>query len=385
MKELFLLNKDITYLNFGSFGACPKAIFEDYIAWQELLEKEPVQFVTVDGLKYINKSLSALGKFINCNPKDLVFVTNPTYAVNLLAKNIVLNPGDQVLSTNLEYGALDRTWNYYCKKQGAHYITQPISLPIVSKEQFIEEFWKGYSEKTKVVFISQITSTTGLIFPVKEICEQAKKRGLITIVDGAHVPGHIDLDLSAIQADFYTGACHKWMMTPKGCSFLYANPNLQHLLDPLIISWGYESDNPSASQFFDYHQYNGTRDFSAFLTLPKAVEFREKHNWKSVSDQRKATLLAHVPKLFDLLQSKPLAPLNKAFYGQLCSFEIDTEKPEQLQRILFEKYKIEIPVMLQGPKKYLRISYQAFNEVAELDYLMASLKEISADKALLNI
>ena len=188
MKELFLLNKDITYLNFGSFGACPKAIFEDYIAWQELLEKEPVQFVTVDGLKYINKSLSALGKFINCNPKDLVFVTNPTYAVNLLAKNIVLNPGDQVLSTNLEYGALDRTWNYYCKKQGAHYITQPISLPIVSKEQFIEEFWKGYSEKTKVVFISQITSTTGLIFPVKEICEQAKKRGLITIVDGAHVP-----------------------------------------------------------------------------------------------------------------------------------------------------------------------------------------------------
>ena len=143
-------------------------------------------------------------------------MSNPTYAINVLAKNLNLNHGDEVLATNLEYGALDRTWAYYCKKNGAKYIRQHIDLPIQSKKHFIENFWKGYTSNTKIIFISQITSTTGLILPVKEICEEAKNKGLLTIVDGAHVPGHIELDLSEIKADFYTGACHKWMMTPKG-------------------------------------------------------------------------------------------------------------------------------------------------------------------------
>ncbi|MDG2370441.1 MAG: aminotransferase class V-fold PLP-dependent enzyme [Flavobacteriales bacterium] len=385
MKDLFLLNRDVTYLNFGSFGACPKEIFDDYIKWQYLLESDPVQFITVDGIDHLKKSAISLAKYINCNYQDLVFVSNPTYAVNLLAKNISLSLNDEVLSTNLEYGALDRTWNYYCKKQGAKYVAQPISLPIASKEQFIEEFWKGFSENTKVVFISQITSTTGLILPVKEICEEAKKRGLITIVDGAHVPGHINLDLSKLKADFYTGACHKWMMTPKGCSFLYAKPEFQHMLEPLIISWGYESDNPSSSKFFDYHQFNGTRDFSAFLTVPKAVEFMNKHDWKSISSRCKSSLLNQAPKLFDLLNVEPLAPLTNEFFGQLCSVEINTNFPEKLKQLLFEKHKIEIPIMLQGHKKYIRISYQAFNEIRDTEYLIYSLKDIASTTRLLTI
>ena len=216
MKNLFILNQDITFLNFGSFGACPKEIFDDYINWQRLLEKEPVQFITVDGYQYLKKSREALAAYIQCDSEDIIFIPNPTHAFNILAKNLELNPGDEILTTALEYGAMDRTWEYYCEKSGAKYIKQSISLPIQSKEEFIHEFWKGYSDKTKYIFISQITSSTALILPVKEICEEAKKRGLITIVDGAHVPGHIDLNLSELQADYYTGACHKWMMTPKG-------------------------------------------------------------------------------------------------------------------------------------------------------------------------
>ena len=223
MKSLFLLQNDITYFNFGSFGACPKEIFDDYIQWQYLLENEPVQFIAINGPGYVKKSREALAKFIHCEAEDLVFVPSPTVAVNIIAKNFLLKAGDEILSTDLEYGACERTWNYYCKHSGAGYVQQKINLPIISKEAFIEDFWKGYSEKTKAVFISHITSSTGLIFPVKEICAEAKKRGLITIVDGAHVPGHIDLDLSSLQADFYTGACHKWMMTPKGSSFLFAD------------------------------------------------------------------------------------------------------------------------------------------------------------------
>lgn len=385
MKNLFLLDKDIVYLNFGSFGACPKEIFEDYIKWQYLLEKEPVQFIAHNGINYVKTALNSLADYIHCDSSDLVFVPNPTFAVNILAKNIKLSPEDEILTTNLEYGALDRTWNFYCNTSGAKYVQQPISLPIQSKEAFLKEFWKGYSDKTKVVFISHITSSTALILPVKEICEEAKKRGLLTIVDGAHVPGHIDLDLSEIEADFYTGACHKWMMTPKGCSFLYAKPELQKMLDPLIISWGYESTSPSDSQFFDYHQFNGTRDFSAYLTVPKAIKFMEKHNWKTVAEDCKEKLLSVAPTLFEVLKTNPLAPLNKEFYGQICSAEITTPSPEKLKELLFNKYHIEIPIMKHGDKCFIRFSFQAFNTTNEIAYLVQCIREIIKETDLIQV
>ena len=376
MKNHFLLRDDITFLNFGSFGACPKDIFNDYIQWQYLLEKEPVQFIAVDGFCNLKIARKALADFIHCQSEDLVFVPNPSFAINIIAKNIELKEGDEILTTNLEYGAIDKTWNYYCKKSGAKYIQQEINLPILSKEKFLENFWKGYSGKTKIVFVSHITSSTGLILPVKEICEEAKKRELITIIDGAHVPAHIDLNLTELKADYYTGACHKWMMTPKGSSFLYVRKEFQEKLDPLIISWGYESLSPSDSQFLDYHQFNGTRDFSAYLTIPKAIEFMHQHNWGKVSDICKLNLLNVAPKFFEVLNTQPLAPLTKEFYGQMCSAKIKTASPEKLQRYLFDKYKIEIPVMRHRDKSYIRFSFQAFNTVEEINYLVESLNNI---------
>lgn len=383
MKDQFLLRNDVTFLNFGSFGACPKEIFEDYIKWQYLLENEPVQFITVDGYKYIRDSLKALATYINCDSTDLVYVPNPTLAINILAKNLKLEKGDEILTTDLEYGAIDKTWKYYCSRSGAKYIRQKISLPIQSKEEFIHEFWKGYSDKTKVVFISQITSTTALIFPVKEICEEAKKRGLITIVDGAHVPGHIPLDLNELQADFYTGACHKWMMTPKGSSFLYAKKEFQKMLDPLIISWGYKALFPSDSQFFDYHQFNGTKDFSAYLTIPKAIEFMHKNNWTKVAESCVENVLTCAPKLFDFLKTEAHAPLTNEFFGQMCSASIRTTEPEKLQRLLFEKYNIEIPVMRHAERCFMRFSFQAFNTISEIDYLIDSLEKIEKETSLI--
>ncbi|MFN5877537.1 MAG: aminotransferase class V-fold PLP-dependent enzyme, partial [Flavobacteriales bacterium] len=347
-----------------------------YIEWQQLLEKEPVQFITVDGFKYIDISLKALGAFLNCDSESLVYIPNPTHAINLLVKSLALNPGDEILTTDLEYGAMDRTWNFYCSKSGARYIRQNISLPLTSKEEFLKEFWSGYSEKTKVVFISQITSSTALILPVKEICDEARKRGLITIIDGAHVPGHIPLDITKLDPDYYTGACHKWMMTPKGSSFLYARKSLRDQLEPLIISWGYESINPSGNLYFDYHQFNGTRDFSAYLTIPKAIEFRKKYNWNSVSENCKIQLRKVAPELFNELATAPLAPLTEEFFGQICSVPINTLEPEKLQRLLFETYKIEIPVMRHGKNCYIRFSFQAFNHVNEVHHLIESLKEI---------
>ncbi|MBL0342695.1 MAG: aminotransferase class V-fold PLP-dependent enzyme [Bacteroidetes bacterium] len=385
LKSQFLLNPDITYLNFGSFGACPKPIFENYLNWQYELETEPVQFIAINGLVYMKQARQALAEYINCDSDDLVFVPNPTHAFNIVARNLNLNEGDEILSTNLEYGAMDRTWKYYCGLHKAQYIRQPISLPIQSKEEIIEQFFKGYTVNTRAIFISHITSSTGLVLPVNEICDKAKELGLITIVDGAHAPGHVMLDLKQLKADFYTGACHKWMLTPKGSSFLYAHKKYQNDLDPLIISWGYESDNPSASRFIDYHQFNGTRDFSAYLTIPKAIEFMNENNWDDVRSKCRKLVNENAVRFCDLLGTQPISPITDEFLGQLFSIPILTSEPEQLYKLLFNKYKIEIPVTRGNGRFYLRYSINAFNSQADLDTLYSALSEIISATSLLQI
>jgi isopenicillin-N epimerase len=374
LKHYFLLRKDITFLNFGSFGACPKPVFEDYIRWQYLLESEPVQYIAFEGVKYLQKSREALARYIHCDADDVVLVTNPSYAVNMIAKSFPLQAGDEILTTNIEYGACDKTWNYYCKKAGAIYRQHNIQFPIQSKAEIVEGFFKAVNEKTKLIFISHITSSTGLILPVEEICKKAKSLGIPTFVDGAHVPGHIPLNLSTLEADYYTGACHKWMMTPKGCSFLYVRKPLQQTIDPLIISWGYDSAMPSHSQFLDYHQMNGTRDFSAMLTIPKAIEFMTTHNWTEVSAKCRTMVHENAPRFCKLLNTEPLCPITDEFIGQLYSTRIQLTAPEQFQRMLFEKHRIEVPITRMGNDFFIRYSINAFNTQADLDVLYEALK-----------
>lgn len=376
LKQHFLLDPSITFLNFGSFGACVKPVFEDYQKWQLELERQPVQFVTVNGWKYLEQSRQALANYINCAADDVVYFPNPSHAVNMVAKSLDLQLGDEVLTTDLEYGACDKTWYYYCKKAGAKYVRQPITLPLVSKEKFVEDFFKGLSPKTRLIFISHITSSTALILPVKEICAVAKQKGILIFVDGAHAPGHIDLDLQDLDADIYTGACHKWMMTAKGSSFIYVRKAHQHLFDPLVVSWGYDSAFPSHSQFLDYHQGQGTRDYAAFLTIPKAIEFMQQHDWKNVSKSCKEMVRANAHSFSELLQTKPLCPVGEEFLGQMLSLEINTREPEKLQRQLYEKYNIEIPVMRHGDKVYIRYSINAFNTQEDLDKLYEALQKV---------
>ena len=385
LKSQFLLDPSITYLNFGSFGACPRPVFKDYQDWQLLLESEPCQYIAVNGVNYLKTSRQALASFINCDADDVVYVTNPTYAMNIIARSLKLEEGDEILATNLEYGALDRTWNYYCNKSKARYVRQPIDLPVVSKEAILDQFWAGYNSKTKAIFISQITSATALILPVKEICEMAKERGLLTIVDGAHVPGHIPLDLSELKADIYTGACHKWLMTPKGCSFLYVKKEFQNQFDPVIISWGYESAAPSHSQFLDYHQMQGTRDFSAFLTVPKAIQFRTENHWDEVAADCRKMVRANYTTFCGLMGSEPICPVTDEFLGQMCSIPIKTNSPEKLHDYLFGHYKIEVPVPRQENQMFLRYSIQGFNTQGDLDRLYDALKEIISETDLLTV
>ena len=377
LRDQFLLRKDINFLNFGSFGATPKPVFDYYQQWQKVLEAEPVQFIAFDGVEYLSTSRAALANFLHVDDKDdLVYITNPSFAVNIIAKAFPLEAGDEILATDIEYGACDRTWDYYCEKKKAIYKRQKINLPITTKEKFIEDFFKGLTPKTKAIFISHITSATALIFPVKEICEIAKSKGLITIVDGAHAPAQIDLKINELAVDFYVGACHKWMMAPKGASFLYAHKSVQHLCEPLVVSWGYKALKPSASQFLDYHQMIGTRDFSAFLAVTMSIIFMNDHKWPEVAKKCHEMVLANAPLFYELLGTQPISPLTSEWIGQMISIPIHTKEPEILQRKLFKEFNIEIPIMRQGEDIYMRYSINAFNSIQDLEALHNALSTI---------
>jgi len=372
----FLLDPNITFLNHGSFGACPQPIFNEYQRFQRELESDPVHFIQKKLPVYLKQAKAPLAEFIGCNPKDFFFVPNPTVAINTVMRSLQLQPGDEILATNHEYGAMDRTWHFYCKKSGAKYVRQPITLPVVSKEQIIAEFWKGYTNKTKVVFLNHISSSTALIFPVKEICDKAQELGLITIVDGAHVPGHIDLDLADLNPDFYTGTLHKWMLAPKGSSFLYVKKEFQDDIDPLVVSWGYESLAPSESRFLDYHEYQGTNDHSAFLCTPAVINFLKENDWNAKSEACKQIVLENYQRFCDLLQTQPIAPITSEFLGQMASIPVKTSKPAELKDLLYDQYKIQIPVMPLNDKVYVRYSINAYNTQEDLEVLYRALEDI---------
>lgn len=383
LKDQFLLRDDITFLNFGSFGACVKPVFEKYQSLQLELEQEPVLFIKENGVQYLQESKEALGNYLNCNSEDLVFVTNPSYAVNIIAKSLNLKEGDEVLATNLEYGACDKTWNYYCNKVGAKYVRQEISLPLTTKENFVEEFFNGLTTKTKLIFISHITSTTGLKFPVEEVCKKANELGVKIFIDGAHAPAQVPLNLELLNADIYTGACHKWMMTPKGSSFLYVKKEHQHLFDPLIVSGTYETNSSSATMFFDHHQFQGTRDYSAFCTIQTAIDFMQKNDWWNVAKECRSLSQSNGERFCNLLNATPLTRFNDEFLVQLYSIPIKTKEPIKLKNYLYEKYKIQIPVMQIDNKIFLRYSIQAFNTQHDLNILYNAIIEIKKETNLI--
>lgn len=376
MKSQFLLDDSITFLNHGSFGACPKPVFAEYQRFQLELETEPVHFIQKKLPIYLKEAKQPLAEFLGCATDDFFFTPNPTFAVNTIMRSLHLQAGDEILATDHEYGAMDRTWNFYCKKTGAKYIRQEISMPITSKEQIINEFWKGYSSKTKVVFLNHISSSTALIFPVKEICERAQQLGLITIIDGAHVPGHIDLNIAELNPDYYTGTLHKWMLAPKGSSFLYVKKEFQGDLDPLVVSWGYESVFPSHSPFLDYHEYQGTNDHSAYLCTPKVIAFLKENNWKEKYKACRKLVLDNYQRFCDLLQTQPICPITEEFLGQMASIPIQTENPMELKELLYTKYKIQVPIMPLNGKVYLRYSMNMYNTQEDLDKLYETLEDI---------
>lgn len=376
LQQRFLLDRRITFLNHGSFGACPRPVFESYQNWQNRLEQQPVRFMLDEIFNHLRNSREMLGAYLNCSGDDLVFVPNPTTAVNTVMRSLTLEPGDEILSTNHEYGALVRAWKKFSGETGTRFIQRQIELPVTTKEVFVDQFLAGVSEKTRVIFISQITSPTALIFPVQEICARARELGLFTIIDGAHVPGHIPLNISEIDPDIYTGACHKWLCAPKGCSFLYVRREVQPRIQPLVTSWGLEIRKNNESAFIAEHEWQGTRDLSAYLTIPSAIKFQDEYLTETVKkDCRKLTREAR-DRLLDLTGTEPLCPGDETWLGQMASVEIPVKNPNDFGQMLFSKYRIEIPVFAWESRHFLRISVQAYNNREQIEALLMAVNTL---------
>ncbi len=373
-RDMFLLRPEVTFLNHGSFGACPKPVFEHFQQLQREIEAQPVEFLGREYFDRLAKARSALATYLGAGANDLVFVPNATTGLNIVARSLNLQPGDEILSTDHEYGALDRTWRFLCRKTGAKYIQREIPLPLTDPQQIIDAVWSGKTERTKVLFISHLTSPTALIFPVAELVRLGRQAGLITMIDGAHVPGQMELDLDTLGADFYCGNCHKWMMAPKGAAFLHARRPMQKLVEPLVVSWGYENLEPGPSEFIDHQEWTGTRDPSPWLSVPRAIQFMQENSWEDERLRCHHMILDAQRRITDLTGETPICPANDTWFRQMAAMPLpEGTDTSALKAGLYDKYQVEIPILETAGKWYIRPSAQGYNQPEDFDRLMEGL------------
>ena len=376
LESEFLLDPNIHFLNHGSFGAAPKPVFHEYQRWQRELERQPVEFLGRRHNELMRSSRTTLARYFATDSENLVYTQNVTISVNIVAHSLNLGPGDEVLASDHEYGACDRTWRFLSNERGFKYVNQPVTVPLVSVERLIEDFWRGVTPDTRLIFISHITSPTGILFPVGEICRRARAAGILTVIDGAHAPGQVALDMPALGADFYGGNLHKWLCAPKGVGFLYARPEAQHLLKPFVVSWGYESEAPSGSSFVDYFEWWGTRDIAAFLSVPAAIEFQAAHDWKAV---RAACheLLGEVLRGITRITGLPTFYPTDAWYAQIATAPLPAGVDlVEMKSRLYDEYRIEVPLIEWNGRKLMRVSIQGYNTQRDSDCLLKALSHL---------
>jgi len=349
VRDDFLLDPSVVYLNHGSFGACPRPVFDAYQRYQRELERQPVEFLALErrlaGL--LDGARLALAAYVGARPENFAFATNASSAINAVARSLELAPGDEVLLGDDEYGGMEILWQYVARRTGAVLVRRPF-------DQLMP------TERTRVMFCSHVEWTSGRVNDVAAVCVRAREAGALAIVDGAHAVGQVDLDLEALGADVYAGNCHKWLCAPKGSGFLYARPEAQGLIDPLVVSW----DWVDGAAFHERHRWQGTRDPSAYLAVPAAIDFQETHDWPAVRE-RCHTLLAGA--------DFGLEPLTDTFV-QMRGYRVEHPDPPALKRWLYDEHRIEVPIVETPHGWTMRVSVQAYTDDGDLAALRNALK-----------
>lgn len=382
LRDLFLLDPEVVFLNHGSFGACPRPVFEEYQRWQRELERQPVEFLGRRSEALLDEARSRLAAYLSAGADDIVFVPNATSGLNVVARSLPLTAGDEVLTTDLEYGALDRTWAHVCDRAGARYVRAVVPAPVSSSAAVVDAIWTRVTPQTKILFLSHITSGTALTLPVAELCSRARDAGILSIIDGAHAPGQLPLDLTATGADVYAGNCHKWLCAPKGSAFLYVRPEHQPFVEAMVISWGWvegsEHYRPERS-FVSRNQWQGTRDLAAFLSVPAAIDFQNDHDWPSVRATCHALAVEAQERISALTGLPPIiAPSDEAesWFAQMVAVPLPPVDKRPFQRRLYDDFRIEIPLSQWDATTLIRVSVQGYNTRQDLDALLAALEKI---------
>lgn len=368
-RDDFLIRDDIIFFNHGSFGACPKPVFAEYQRWQLELERQPIEFLLRCRESLMSHAIDRIGDYLNVPSDEIVFVTNATAGLNVVLRSLPFNPGDEILTTNHEYGAINRLLEFVAGKTGARIVRNRARLPYRDDETFVDDFFACATCKTKAIVISHITSPTALIFPVEQICRRARELGIMSIIDGAHVPGQLPLDLRAVGADMYCGNFHKWLCSPKGSAFLQVRAEHHNVIDPLIVSHGCHED----ADFRERHEWQGTRDIAAYLTVPAAIDYQLQHDW----DRIRAT--CHQLALeaqADLCEHFEIEPLSQRQFAQMVTIPLPDCDAAAVKQRLYDEFRIEVPVGRFENQCGIRVSLQAYNTPDEVQTLIAALKSI---------
>lgn len=373
LRHLFALDPNIMFLNHGSFGACPVEILDRCEANRRQIERNPVEALQRHLDEQMDRSRTALGHLIGADADDLLLVPNATYAVNMLARSLPLSEGDEILGTGDEYGAVRYTWEHLGGKAGAVYRTAAVPRPLTDPAELVEAIWKEITPRTRLIVISHITSPTALRFPVEEVCQRARAEGILTLIDGAHSIGQIPLDLRAMQCDFYTSNCHKWLCAPRGSAFLYAARQHHNMLEPLVVSWGLRQQETFVMQ----NQWPGTIDFAPYWCLPDVIDLHQSDLWEQHRSRCRKLAIECGHRLSNAFQTPPLTTPDGSL--QMVAVPLPAGLDESFQRRLFNEHHIEVPVTridhANGhTDRFLRVSLQVHNSEEDIDRLIKAIE-----------
>ena len=385
LRQEFLLDPEVVFLNHGSFGATPEPVFAEYGRWQRELERQPVEFLGRRAEGLLDEARAAMAAYLGCGRDDLVFVPNATTGINVVARSLSLEPGDEVVGTDLEYGACERTWEWFCEKRGATYVRAHVPLPVASPDEVVEAIFGAVTTRTRTIFLSHVTSGTALRLPVEEVAKRAREMGMLTVVDGAHAVGQWPVDVEAIGADFYASNFHKWLCAPKGSGFLYARREQQGWVESPIVSWGWvEGRNDHfrpEQQFVSRNQIQGTRDIAAFLSAPAAVAYQRERDWETVRERCHALAVEARERIAALSGLPQIAPVESPggyrWFRQMAVAPLPEGIDAQaLKRRLYDEYRVELPMTGSEEKPLIRFSFQGYNTRDDLEALLAALEAL---------
>jgi isopenicillin-N epimerase len=381
------LKPGTVFLNHGSFGACPKPVLALQTELRRELEAEPVQFLWRRYEERLEPARRALAKFVGAPVQDIVFTTNATTGVNAVLRSLRLKRGDELLSTNLDYNACRNVLNEVVRQTGAKLVVAEIPFPLQSADQITDAILRVVTKRTRLALLDHVTSNTALVLPLREIIRALEARGVATLVDSAHAPGMLPLNLRELCPTYYTANLHKWVCAPKGAAFLYVRPDYQEALQPAVISHGNNRTRLGFTPFQDRFDWAGTFDPTAWLCVPEAIrwmgqllpggwrELRERNHQLAIQARRILGERFDVepPCPEALLGAMATIPLPQRFQSRKASGKIDRE-----QLALYDRFGIEVPFMRFGEpqQRWLRVSAQIYNSPSDYEFLAAALKTL---------